>query len=130
MVLKGGLAPTQLRKISDYVAENLGANIAVKNLADLLGLSPHHFGQAFKASVGVSPHRYLVVQRVRRAEELLRANDFSISEIARLVGFSSQSHLTLHFRKASGTTPARYRRLQRANAGGQDARAPIRKGSD
>lgn len=130
MVLKGGLAPTQLRKISDYVAENLGANIAVRDLAALLGLNPHHFGQAFKASVGVSPHRYLIVQRLRRAEELLRTSDFSISEIARLAGFSSQSHLTFHFRKISGTTPARYRQLQRVNAGNLDTPAPMRKSSD
>ena len=120
MVLKGGLPPTQLRQISGYIAENLSANIGVKDLAALLGLNPHHFGQAFRVSVGVSPHRYLVVQRVRRAEELLRTSEFSISEIARLVGFSSQSHLTFHFRKICGTTPARYRTLQRTIIDGRD----------
>jgi len=117
MVLKGGLPPTLLRRISDYIAENLGANIGVGDLAALTGLNPHHFGQAFKVCVGVSPHRYLVVRRVRRAEELLRASDLPISEIACLVGFSSQSHLTLNFRKVIGITPARYRKRQAAIAG-------------
>lgn len=120
MALKGGLSPTQLRRVSVHIVENLGQDISLDDLAALTGLTPHHFGQAFKASTGISPYRHLIVQRVRRAEELMQTGDLSISEIAHRVGFSSQSHLTFHFRKITGTTPARHRRLQRIIADSPD----------
>jgi AraC family transcriptional regulator len=74
------------------------------------GLSPNHFGEAFKVSVGMPPHRFLMEQRVRRATALLREEENSIAEIAQAVGFSSQSHLTVNFRRVTGLTPGQFRR--------------------
>ncbi len=80
-------------------------------LSKVTGLSPHHFGDAFKAATGKSPHRYVIERRLSRARELLRETDRSISDIAYAVGFSSQSHFTANFRRVVGFTPNRFRRL-------------------
>jgi AraC family transcriptional regulator len=108
--IAGGLAPAQLRQVRNYIEDYLRDDLGLAELASLAGLSTYHFGQAFKASTGLSPHRYVIERRVHRAKELLIGGDRSIAEIASDVGFSSQSHLTVHFRKQTGLTPALYRR--------------------
>lgn len=106
----GGLTPLQLRRVMGYIEARLDQDLGLAELAALADLSTHHFGQAFKASVGVPPHRYLIERRIHRAKELLICGNRPIAEIAVSVGFSSQSHMTLNFRKLVETTPARYRR--------------------
>ncbi len=106
----GGLAPAQLRQVQDYIDERLDQDLGLAELAALTVLSTHHFGNAFKTSIGMPPHRYVTERRVHRAKEMLIGGGSSIAEIAAKVGFSSQSHLTFNFRKQTGVTPARYRR--------------------
>lgn len=122
--LSGGLAPKQLHRVIDMIEARLGDDLGLADLAALTGLSTHHFGQAFKASTGLPPHRYLIERRIHRARELLIGGDRSIAEIAMQVGFSSQSHLTLNFRKVTGATPAQYRRGLRGATVGIDYQPP------
>lgn len=105
----GGLGALRLRRVVDYIEAHLADDISLRDLAVQAGLSTHHFGEAFKASTGTSPHRYLVERRIRRAKELLLGAEQSIAEIAISVGFASHSHFTDNFRKLTGTTPSRFR---------------------
>jgi AraC family transcriptional regulator len=107
---KGGLVPRQLRRVLDYIDAHLTDELGVIELAAVAGLSPNHFGEAFKISVGKSLHRFLTERRIQRAIELLRTEESSIGEIAQAVGFSSQSHLTINFRRVTGQTPGQFRR--------------------
>ena len=107
---RGGLAPRQVRRVLDYIDAHLTDELGLVELAAIAALSPHHFVAAFKISVGKSPHRFVTEKRVQRALELLRDDDHSTAEIAHSVGFSSQSHLTMNFRRATGLTPGRFRR--------------------
>ncbi len=107
---KGGLTPRQLRRVFDYIDAHLHDELDLSTLAETTGLSAHHFGQAFKATTGLSPHRYVIEKRIERARALLQEGGKSIAEVAYAVGFSSQSHLTLNFRRVTGITPARFRR--------------------
>ncbi|MGK9232237.1 AraC family transcriptional regulator [Inquilinus limosus] len=108
--ISGGLTPVQLRRVTEFIEAQLEADLGLVDLARQVGLSTHHFGQAFKASTGVPPHKYVLQRRVARAEELLLSSELPIAEIAAAVGFSSQSHMTYQFRKLTGTTPSRFRR--------------------
>lgn len=107
--IRGGLATYQFRQVADYIEANLASDISLPDLARLAKLSTHHFGQAFKRSTGLAPHRYLIERRVHRAKELLIGTNGTIAGIAMRVGFSSHSHLTLNFRKLTGATPSRFR---------------------
>jgi AraC family transcriptional regulator len=106
---KGGLTPRQMQRVIDYINAHLSDELGLVELAAIAGLSPHHFGEAFKTSMGTSPHRYVIERRVQHALELLREKDRSIAEIAHAAGFSSQSHLTANFRRVTGLTPGRFR---------------------
>ena len=105
----GGLAPRRVRMVREYVAANLGQNITLAQLASVAGVSRSHFSRAFRISVGVGAHRYLISQRLEWAKKLLTAGKMPIAEVALTVGFGNQSHLTTHFRREVGTTPARFR---------------------
>jgi AraC-like DNA-binding protein len=105
----GGLPPRALLRVKEYIDSNLCTNIDLAALANIAGFSMFHFARAFKRSEGVSPHRYLLERRIKRAENLLVETDLPISEIAVTSGFSDQSHLARHFRRGVGVLPSTYR---------------------
>ena len=105
----GGLAANKLEQAKEYINENLETNIQLKDIARELDISQYYFSHLFRKSTGISPYRYVIQQRVAKAKELLINTSMSISEIALACGFNSQSQLTMHFRKLTGTTPKQYR---------------------
>ena len=106
----GGLAPRALRVVLAHVEAHLDTAIKVEALARLAGLSPKHFSCAFRQSLGLSPHRYVVRQRIHRAAQLLADHALPTVQIANAVGFADQSHLTRCFVRVMGCTPSSYRR--------------------
>jgi len=113
---RGGLAPWALRRVREYIDAHLDAEIQVKTLAEIAGFSVYHFARAFKQSMGVPPHRFVVERRLTRAAELIRDTDRSLSEIALEVGCSDQSHFTTLFRRFFGETPSVFRRARSSQA--------------
>lgn len=105
------LSPLLLSRVVDYLHTHLNEDLTLRRLADVLHISPYHFARAFKQSTGLSPHQYLLEQRVERAKKMLEGNRQSIAEIAYQLGFPSQSHFTVIFRKTVGLTPGAYRKL-------------------
>jgi AraC family transcriptional regulator len=106
---EGGLPPHHLRKILDYIEAHLDQEIRLETLAQLLKMSQFHFSRLFKQSIGLSPYRYLIQQRIERAKSLLSHTDQSIVDIALSCGFNSHSHLSKQFRQVTGITPKAYR---------------------
>jgi AraC family transcriptional regulator len=106
---RGGLPPRALRRVREYVMAHLEESISVQALAAIVGLSRFHFARAFKQSEGVTPHRFLLQCRVRRAQELLAGTELPLAQIALAAGFSDQSHCSRRFRELVGVTPTKYR---------------------
>lgn len=107
---EGGLPTYQLNQVLDYINEGLAGEIKLADLAGLLGMSPFHFGRMFKQSMGISPHQYVIQQRIERAKHLLKHSDQTIIDIALECGFNSHSHLSKQFRKVMGVAPRTFRR--------------------
>lgn len=103
----------KLRRVIDYINENIEADITLSELSDIACLSRHHFARAFKNAVGMPPHRFISGLRLQRAQELLAHTRSSLADIAFSCRFSSQSTFTRAFRKHAGVSPGEYRR--RAN---------------
>jgi AraC family transcriptional regulator len=102
------LSPMQIRRVREYIRTNLASNIGLAELADQVNLSPHYFSMLFKHAFGVSPHHYVLQERIHEAQRQLGVGRMSISELALHLGFSDQSHFSRAFRKMTGTTPKRY----------------------
>lgn len=109
MVTRGGLAPRALRKVREYIEDNIDQRISVELLAGLANLSVCYFVRAFKHSVGITPHDYLIRQRVERTKQLLAGTDMPLSQIALAAGFADQSHFARRFRQHVGMSPRDYR---------------------
>ena len=87
----------------------MSKGIKLEDLASYIGITQFHFSRLFKQSTGMSPHQYVMQQRIERAKQLLKKADISIADIAFNCGFSSQSHLGKYFRPFTGMTPRKYR---------------------
>jgi len=107
---QGGLPTYQLNQVLDYIDARLAEDIKLSDLAELLGMSPFHFGRMFKQSTGISPHQYVIQQRIEQAKRLLKNSDQAIIDIALECGFNSHSHLSKQFRQVTGLTPREFRR--------------------
>ncbi len=101
----------QLNKAIDYIHSNLAEDISLETIANHLGISRYHLCRMFKRLMGVSPHKYVLQQRVDRAKEILRSGKMNISETALACGFSHQSHLNYHFKRLTGVTPRQFKLL-------------------
>lgn len=110
---RGGIAPSALRRVRAHIDQNLAEHIEIADLATLTGLSPCHFSRAFKQSMGVPPHRYLISRRVEEAARLIESTDKPLYEIALDVGFSDQSHFTRVFSSQVGESPNQFRHQRR-----------------
>jgi AraC-like DNA-binding protein len=108
----GGLPPSALRRIREYIDSHLDQNIALESLAATADLSLYHFARTFKQSEGTTPHAFVLERRLAKAQELLTATDLPLSQIAFAVGFADQSHLARRFRQMIGMSPGQFRRLQ------------------
>ena len=106
----GGLAPARLRRVSELVRTKLEDELTLDEMAESAGLSPAHFSTMFRQSTGLSPHQFVVRERIGRAKEMLRSAETRVLDVAVACGFKTQQHFARVFRKLCGSTPSEYRR--------------------
>ncbi len=99
----------QLQQAIDYIHTYLNRDLSLAELASVVNISPTYFASLFKQTMGISPHQYVIQQRIERAKVMLMKTDLAIADIALQVGFSSQSHLTQQFKRLTGMTPKQIR---------------------
>jgi AraC family transcriptional regulator len=107
---RGGLAPWQKRRASEFLHENLHGRVRLSDIAGECGLSVSHFARSFKASFGISTHRWLIQHRIERAKHLMSQTGMSLIDIAIQSGFNDQASFTHTFRQVVGVSPGRWRR--------------------
>ncbi len=108
-LFRGGLPRYRLKRVLDYIGENLSDEIGLAELAALAGMSPHYFCELFKESMGCPPHRFVLLQRLDRAKELLRGQKLTVQEAGISVGFQNPSHFARMFHRFVGVTPSKFR---------------------
>lgn len=104
-----GLSKRALKRATDYVGGSLSRDLALKDIARAANISPYHFSRLFKESTGLSPHQYVIRERVQRARELLTGTDLPLHEVAEVAGFADQSHMGRHLKRLLGVSPTRLR---------------------
>ena len=106
----GGMAPSVLRRCKDLMEANIESDIRLGDLARVAGMSGSHFIRSFRESTGQTPYQFLLHQRVKRAQFLMRDSRASLTEVALASGFADQHHLARVFRRITKMTPSGYRR--------------------
>jgi len=112
--LNGGLSGYKLRRVREFIDQNLEEDLSLSEISAVAELSQFHFARAFRKTTGLTPQQFLMQQRIERAKELLAKNDLPIVEISLRTGFKNQSHFTTLFRKFTKLTPKTWRDLKLA----------------
>jgi len=92
-----------------WMQSHLDQPLTVPELARRSAMSPRTFARRFRDTTGVTPHQWLLRQRVLRAQELLESTDLSVDVIASRCGMGSSSNLRQHFQRIVRTSPQAYR---------------------
>ena len=100
-------------KVRHYLEEHLTQDIRLSDVAEAAGLSRSYLCRVFRASTGQTIQGYLASARVKAAKELLSSSEYTIPQIASLLGFCDQSYFTKVFRETEGITPGTYRERER-----------------
>jgi AraC family transcriptional regulator len=105
----GGLPKHKLRRVTEFIEENLEHDLSLAEIAEIAELSPFHFARSFKQATGSTPIQFLTHRRIDLAKRLLVESELPIVEVGLRAGFKNQSHFTTLFRKITAMTPKAYR---------------------
>ena len=106
---RGGMPRARLKRVLDYIGAKLDEHLSLLVLANVVGMNLYYFARLFKQSTGLSPHRYVLEQRVARAKQLLHTPEMTVLEAGVRTGFGDQGHFTKVFRRFVGVTPTKFR---------------------
>lgn len=98
-----------IEQCKDYIINHYQYKIRLEEAADAIGINKNYLSHLFKKEEGISMNEYINRVRVKRAENLLKYSDATLTEISSYVCFNSQSHFGSVFKKCNGVTPQQYR---------------------
>ena len=99
-----------IRRVHDYMVAHMDQKITIEALSKQYLINPTTLKETFKAVYGMSVAAHIKKHRMNRAAELLRETDLSIAEIARTVGYNSQSRFTTAFKAFFQVLPKEFRK--------------------
>lgn len=97
--------------ISNYIQHHLSDAITTEDIANHLFISRSRLSTKFKAETGINLTDFIMQEKIEEAKRLLRYSDKTSLAISAFLGFASQSHFSLVFKKYTGKTPSEYREL-------------------
>jgi YesN/AraC family two-component response regulator len=99
----------------NFIRNNFNKGIALEDVSNEVGLNASYFSKLFKNETGESYTDYLNRVRVEGSKQLLSQSNFSLVDIAQLVGFNDQSYFTKMFKKVEGVSPGKFRKISPKN---------------
>lgn len=109
---ENGLAGETLNPIGaavKYINENYMREIKIEDLSSQIGFERTYFYKLFTARMGVSPKEYLISLRIDKAKSLIFGSDYTLEQIAGLVGYEDYNSFARIFKKKTGISPKEYR---------------------
>jgi len=104
-----------VQRIKSHIDKLFLSDIDLAATASQLNMSPSYLTHVFKAGTGYSPMQYIIRRRIGEAQSYLLMTDFSVTEIASIVGFNNISNFYKVFQKYIGVSPKKYRKIYKPN---------------
>jgi AraC-like DNA-binding protein len=101
----------RMQRVKRFIEDHAFEDVALREIAASVGMSPFACLRQFKAHAGMTPHAYLSAVRLTRAQHLLRSTVLPVGEIGIRVGLPDPAYFSRWFGKATGLTPSRFRAL-------------------
>jgi AraC family transcriptional regulator len=108
-IKQNGMPPSRLKKVVEFITDHIEDDLSLARIAKVAGISRYYFCREFKKSMGVTPQRYVLQQRIEKAKTLLQGTSMTITEISARLRFPTPSHFTSTFRRIVGVTPTSFR---------------------
>ena len=96
-------------KAVEYIEQNYAGKISLKDIASHLYVTPNYLSNLFKQHTGENMSSYITDYRLRKSREYLKRPEYSVTEIAELVGIGNSRYFSNIFKKKYGQTPSEYR---------------------
>ena len=106
---KQSKATKDISFIKHYLETYYHESIQLEDLASMTHLSRFYISHSFKKEIGMSPMEYLIDIRIKESKILLRTTNYSISQVADIVGLTTPTYFSKQFRKSTGISPTDYR---------------------
>ncbi|MCO5089630.1 helix-turn-helix domain-containing protein [Bosea sp. (in: a-proteobacteria)] len=101
--------------VMNFVNDRLNSKISLKDIEEIVNCSVFRVIRAFRKELGLTPHAFIIQQRIYKSLELLELGE-PAAGIAVDLGFVDQSHFSRHFKRILGETPSRYRERAASSA--------------
>jgi len=113
-----------LKRLDEYIRKNLKEpNMDIDKLSNHMNMSRPTFYRKIKSLSSLSPKELIDITRLKKASKLIAQNEFTLFEITRMVGYSSQSLFTRNFQKYFKVTPVEYINTLRGKSPADELRA-------
>ncbi len=99
----------RMQKTLEHIYLYYANELSIKELADLCQLSASRFSALFKQTFGLFPLQYIINYRIKRACDLLRHTEYSVTQIAEMVGFEDSLYFSRVFKKQMRICPSQFR---------------------
>ena len=115
LVVEDNLIETNdtIQKLSsalDFIRNNIGSPITIQMLCEASMMSTTQLNKSFHVAFNTSPMKYVHLQRIKLAKNLLRNTDLSVGEISAQTGYQSIHYFSRYFKQAENMSPVEYRR--------------------
>jgi len=100
----------RLKRLREYVDQSYSEPISLKKAAGIAALESSYFSTYFRAKVGITFTDWLRQVRIRKAKKLMKASDFSITEVAYEVGFGDLRTFERAFKQYTRRTPREFKK--------------------
>lgn len=96
-------------KAAGYITANIAMELKIGNISKMLGLDRRYFCHVFKQEYNISPQQYIINERMKIAESMLKTTKLSIADISRSIGYPDQLGFSKIFKQYFGLSPSKYR---------------------
>lgn len=103
----------RLKNVAEYIADHYAFDIPLSRLANIACMSESKLKNCFKRQFGCSVTQYIQGKRMSQAEHLLINTDFTMGQIAQMIGYTTSSRFAELFKKNTGILPIEYRKIAR-----------------
>lgn len=100
-------------QVKDYVFGHIHDNITIAGIAKDVGVSANYLSGQFREAEGLPLKQYIINEKIKNSEYLLKYTEYSLQEISSVCAFSSQSRFSDYFKRKNGMTPSKYRKKYR-----------------
>ncbi len=119
-----------LNILENYMMDHIAGSVTIEQLMKYSGLNRMGVNRIFKSNYGVSPIQYFIYLKIELAKKYLREDNYNISQVSELLGYSSVHYFSLQFKKTTGMSPTEYsasiKAMSPLDSASQEFRAPGR----